>query len=165
MPNFVGVVKGSEEYKNTIKERNAIKAEALALIKKTITDVTEDQDVLDALECIAPTRKSAGSRTSTKGPSKLDIISVKFTEVGTEIDEDTIFSEFKLGRAEMRGITRDLIKKAPTPAERKFISFDPIKGIYTLESIGAEVPENWVGYVPVEVIMEESDVEDMEEDL
>lgn len=71
-------------------------------------------------------------------------------ERGT-VSEDDIWSEFKLGRAEMRKVIVNAIKKAKSPEDRVWIRFNPEDGVYEYVATGADIPEGWTGYRPVDV--------------
>ena len=73
-----------------------------------------------------------------------------FSDIGDTIDEDSIWEHNRLGRAEMRKATVNLIKKEK-PEDRLWISFNPEEGVYVLEGTGADAPEGWTGYTPVKV--------------
>jgi hypothetical protein len=72
-------------------------------------------------------------------------------EIGASVKEDELWSKHKVGRAEMRTVMRDLIKKAEAPDKRLWVSFDIDKEIYTLEGKGVDAPDGWSGFVPMEV--------------
>lgn len=69
-------------------------------------------------------------------------------KVGTTFDEMKVFQALKAGRKEMRSICIGCIKH-PDDKGAIYISFDAVKGIYKIESIGAE-PEGWTGYRPAD---------------
>lgn len=111
-------------------------------------DEPENKELIEAALLVKPGRRVA---TTT---SRKDVIAEYFTEqvgVGESVHEDKIWSDLKLGRAEMRKASVNLIKKAKDPEERMWISFDPETELYTYEAEGAEPPEGWLGYRPVEI--------------
>lgn len=78
------------------------------------------------------------------------VVMAMFEDVGDVVSEDDIWTDNRLGRAEMRKVTVNLIKKEK-PEDRLWISFDPEEGVYTLVGKGAETPTGWTGYTPVKV--------------
>jgi hypothetical protein len=76
--------------------------------------------------------------------------------IGSTISEDAVWSNKKMGRMEMRHLTIDLIKKAKTPAERVWVSFDLPTTTYTLVALGADKPSGWIGYVPTDILTDEA---------
>lgn len=78
------------------------------------------------------------------------VIRNMFHEVGVQVSEDQIWSDLKLGRAEMRKLTVNLIKKE-APEDRVWVSFNAEEGVYTCEGFGPDAPEGWTGYTPVKV--------------
>ena len=64
------------------------------------------------------------------------------------MSEDTIWKDFKLGRAEMRKISVNLIKRVE-PANRIWVKFDAPTETYIVQGTGADTPKEWTGYTPV----------------
>lgn len=124
------------------KAKKALKKTALEQVLAFVLDNATEQVIIDAANSLKP------GRTVVTGISAT--IADYMVENG-EANEDTLWAEFKLGRAEMRKTGVNLIKKAKTPADRLWISFDPETGVYTLAGKGADVPAGWTGYRPVEV--------------
>jgi len=120
----------------------------MAAIAQLITYIESAGDV--PKEIINAIRRVRGETRQTGANSKRAIIIAYVIENGP-VDEGYIFTEFKLGRAEMRLIINDAIKKVNDPEDRVWIAFDPESGMYTLDGTGAEPPINWRGYIPVEV--------------
>jgi hypothetical protein len=87
----------------------------------------------------------------------MDVLKAMFQEKG-KLTETEIFSEFKFGRPKMNGICRNFIKKAKSPEERIWVVFDIQNETYVMVATGAEAPEGWTGYKPVDV--DELEVED-----
>jgi ligand-binding sensor domain-containing protein len=63
----------------------------------------------------------------------------------TEMD---IFKQFKIGRPEMNRKVR-LFLKVADPDSRVWVSFKD--GVYRVEALGANPPEEWGGYLPSDV--------------
>jgi len=124
--------------------KRAAKKEALKKVLAFVKANTEDEAALKAVKLLTPGARFGGARAV-----KSDVIVAAFAEHDA-IKEDTIWNQFKLGRAEMRKICVNLIKKK-APENRLWISFDPEKGVYALEGTGAEAPEDWTGYTPVDM--------------
>lgn len=72
-----------------------------------------------------------------------------FKEIGDTVDEMQLFKELKVGRKEARNMIKQSIRKS-APDERKWIHFDAEIGLYGLVDTGAEAPDDWTGYIPVE---------------
>ena len=139
------------------KAKNQKKREVKKAAVKLVLDIVKgsalygdgDEGTIAAVKLLTPGQRFGGTRTGVA-----DIMVVAFTSEPV-IDEDTIWSEYKLGRKEMRGICVNLIKKRE-PEKRMWISFDADEGMYTLEGEGADAPEGWLGYTPVD--MEELEI-------
>lgn len=110
----------------------------------------KDPALLEAVKLITP-----GARIGrVEGmPNKFKVFHDLFTAKST-ITEDNIWSQYKMGRKEMRGMTIGLIKKMD-PKERIWVSFDSEKGVYEVQGFGPEAPKGWTGYTPVTVDEEE----------
>jgi len=124
--------------------KRAAKKEALKKVLAFVKANTEDEAALKAVKLLTPGQRFGGARTA-----KGDVIVEAFAEHDV-IKEDTIWNQFKLGRAEMRKICVNLIKKK-APENRLWISFNPEKGVYALEGTGADAPDEWTGYTPVDM--------------
>ena len=138
--------KAAKKAKNVAKR--TAKKEALKKVLAFVKANTEDAEALVAVQLLTPGQRFGGVRAV-----KSDVIVEAFM-ANEEIDEDTIWNEYKLGRAEMRKICVNLIKKK-APADRLWISFDSDSGVYTLDGSGEAAPDEWTGYTPV-------DMDDME---
>lgn len=79
----------------------------------------------------------------------LDALKTLFAD-GTTATEDDAWAKLRLDRSSMRKKCVLAIKKA-APEERMWVSFNASTGLYTLEGVGANPPEGWLGYVPVDV--------------
>ncbi|MHC5062118.1 MAG: hypothetical protein ACYTFK_13720 [Planctomycetota bacterium] len=124
------------------------KNEAKARLRGVIasTDIDLPEGMREDLALVIGT----GTRTiSAVSSAKMAV--VEKIQSAVTVTEDEIWNEFKLGRAEMRKITVSLIKKAKSPEERVWISFDPQEGVYSLVAEQADVPSGWTGYRPVDV--------------
>jgi len=148
-----GVVDARATKKAERKEKNIVKRTLKKdAVKKLIAFVkgnSEDNELLLACKLLTPGQRFGGTRTGAGS-----IIEEAFLEVDSW-DEDTIWKQYKLGRAEMRKICVNLIKKK-APADRLWISFVSETGIYTLEATGPDAPADWIGYQPID--MEEMDI-------
>ncbi len=131
--------------------KNVLKKDQRANMQKLIAMITsaEDGDPItgDMVLLAISLKKQPIVRTTGAKTVVLNM----FAEVGDTLDEGAVFMEYKLGRLEMRKATTNLIKKADKPENRRWISFNPETGIYTLEAIGPEAPEGWTGYTPVKI--------------
>lgn len=137
------------------KAKSAVKQEerdeALKLILDTIASVAADDVPIMAAVAILrrETRHSTSGvlgGASTRGPSIMDQI---FVNVGDTADEAKLFAVAKYGRGDGRRMIQHAVKDAKDAASRKWISFDIDTGVYKLESIGANPPDGWTGYLPV----------------
>ena len=124
--------------------KRAAKKEALKKVLAFVKANTDDEAALAAVKLLTPGARFGGVRAA-----KSDVIVEAFAEHDV-IKEDTIWNQFRLGRFEMRRICVNLIKKK-APENRLWISFNPEKGVYALEGTGAEAPEEWTGYTPVDM--------------
>ncbi len=122
-------------------------AKLIVLIGEAFVDGT-DGTVSEEMADLALSLKKAPRTAGITGVKA--VVIRMFSDIGDTVDEDSIWSENKLGRAEMRKTTVNLIKKEK-PGERLWISFNPEKGVYTLEGMGADAPSGWTGYTPVKV--------------
>lgn len=133
--------------------RREMKKEALNKIVAFVLDnldqdEPENKELIEAALLVKPGRRG-GSTVARK-----DVIAEYFTDhvgEGESVHEDQIWKDLKLGRAEMRKASVNLIKKAKDPEDRMWIDFDPESGSYTFVQTGAEAPEGWTGYRPVEM--------------
>jgi len=85
---------------------------------------------------MTPGRHVAGAAKVTKpGVSVLDSLSYP-------AHEDAIYTQYKLGRAEMRKEIQKAVSRGT------WVSFDPTSGFYDLAGTGPEAPEGWLGPMP-----------------
>jgi hypothetical protein len=124
--------------------KRAAKKEALKKVLSFVKETGGDQFAAEVKLLTPGARFGGGVRTG-----KADVIAEAFMNE-SQINENQIWDEYKLGRREMRGICINLIKKR-SPENRMWISFDSESGIYTLEAIGEKAPAGWTGYEPVDV--------------
>jgi len=92
-----------------------------------------------------------GTRGGGGGGSQIKILGVMQDLFSKEksIAENRIWDEFKLGRAEMRKICVNMIKRVEDPLKRIWVKFNPEAETYTVEGKGANAPKGWTGYTPV----------------
>ena len=125
---------------------------ALDLLISTVKAIAaDDVDLMAACKLLTKTPRVAGQKTvrvSAPRVSRFAVLDQLFPEIGTIVNDNAIFAEFKMGPKEMHWLIADAIKGAKDPADRKWIDFDPASGNYTFVSQGAEPPEGWTGYVP-----------------
>lgn len=129
-----------EKTKGQIRKENK-KAAILRLINFVKAN-TKEKQLLEDCVLLTP-----GNRTFTRSTS-IDVIVAAFDQK-KEWHENEIWEKFKLGRGEMRKISRKLIKDAKTPEERVWLDFNPITGKYTFVHKGKDMPSGWRGYRPV----------------
>ena len=125
--------------------RRVARKDALLKLLAYIKEATDDKEILEYVTILTPGQRFGRTRQT----GIYDIIINIFSEQ-PEWAEDQIWSTYKLGRAEMRKIRTNLIKKRK-PDERLWISFDAEKGTYTLEGTGPDAPDGWTGYKPVTI--------------
>lgn len=130
-----------EKTAERLAKRTAHKAN-LKLVLDFVKENTENDELLNAVKALTPGNRGASVRTTAK-----DVIAALFVENGT-INEEQLFQDYRLGRAEMRKIRVNLIKKAE-PADRLWIEFNPETGDYTLVGQGVNAPKGWTGYTPI----------------
>lgn len=125
---------------------------ALKLLLDTVKAIaSDDEDLMAACKLLTKSPRVPGARVaSVASPrvSKFAVLDQLFPTLGTIVNDNAIFAEFKMGPKEMHWLIADAIKGAKNPEDRKWISFDPSSGNYTFVSQGAEPPEGWTGYVP-----------------
>ena len=130
--------------------RREAKKVALKSLLTYVKENSADEGVLALVKILTPGVRFGG----TQKTGVVSIIADQFESEGDTMTEDSIWNDYKLGRAEMRKIRVNLIKKRD-PEKRLWISFDADAGVYTLDGTGPEAPAGWTGYQPV-------DMEDME---
>lgn len=86
---------------------------------------------------------------AASGPKFLDVLNAMFAK-SASIHEDRVWTEFKLGRAEMRKHMINAIKK-PKAEDRLWIEFNAQTATYTLKGKGKDAPTGWTGYKPLTV--------------
>lgn len=147
----------------TRTEYLALTKEEQKEVKKELWQVVKDHaegndEVTAALQVLKPslygTRSSGGGRSAT---AKHTLFSNLFENVGDEVDEMEIFKTLKAGRKECSNLIRSILKKS-IPTDRKWITFNPEEGVYTLVGKGEKTPKNWVGYVPPAIV---NDIDDL----
>ena len=121
-------------------KRAALK-EILAFVR---TRKNVPEDVTLAVKLLTP-----GQRIGGGGPSKLKVFAALFSDK-SNVTEIEIFTEFKAGRAEMRKICVNMIKKL-SPADRIWVRLDVADEAYIVEGYGSDAPKGWAGYQPVEI--------------
>jgi hypothetical protein len=142
--------KAKAEVKQTEKD------EALKMVLDFCKDVgASDTDLQEAVTLLtkAPRApKIPGEKAVSSGPraSRFTMLDELFPEVGAEVHEDEIYKRYKVGRKEVYWTIADAIKGAKDKDTRKWVSFDPASGLYTLLAIQATPPEGWNGYVPLD---------------
>ena len=122
-------------------ERN----EAKTLIRSFAKEC-EDDALKKALLLIvgSGTRKSGGStRVNVNALIREAFIEEK------EISEMDLFMKFKVGRPEMTTKIRIMLK-TPNIEDRVWVKFYDDEEVYRVEGIGAEAPEGWDGFTPVD---------------
>jgi hypothetical protein len=145
------------------KESRGRRLAAIQVLIDFIGD--QELDMNDYPEVQKAIARLSGNLRASTGTTKRDVILEYVTE-NQPVHENDIFTNFQLGRMEMRSICNDLIKKVSAPADRVWIGFDPESGEYAVKGKGAKAPKGWTGYTPVEVESvkdEEDDDDEIEE--
>ena len=146
-PAMVKALKDKADRKN--KARKDARDVVIAFLKSY-----GEKDVLSAAAVVWPNAMS-GSGAPRAGGSK--VTSGAFLKglfpngIGTTVDELTVFTSYQYGRAEMRSHIVKAIKNVKLPEDRVWVKFDFGTKLYTLVAEGADVPEGWTGYKPVEL--------------
>lgn len=138
--------KGTEEEKKAYhKALNAARLEARdVLINNGLK--SDDEQVVAAATILKP-KAGGGGGGARKGK---DAIVMELFEDVNEIDEFELYKQIQMGRPEMRHAIKEGLKKAAAE-DRKWISFNPETNLYVLESVGADAPEGWTGWKPVDI--------------
>jgi len=134
-PKLYDALKAKKDKKKA--ERKASLAKLMEFCLANGTD--EIKVIARSLVTRAPADRSGVTKTN---------VLVELFKDGQVVTEMKVFERFRLGRAEMRKIIINAIKKAK-PEERMWVSFDAEKGVYKLEAKGANPPANWTGYRPL----------------
>lgn len=154
-----GIFEGDElsalKSKMTIRAKALLKAEAREANVKVLIQFAKDyagEDNVGVLEAVkALTEKVKGTRTITTKNGHITprgAIAELFINVGDCVSESDIFNKFRMGRGEMKGAIKLALQKA-SPADRKWVAFDPDSESYTLLSIGPDAPDSWTGFLPI----------------
>lgn len=139
----------------TKQEFNGLSTEEKKAAKKNLIDTikttTTDDNVVNALKVLCPGWFK--ERVAKDGIlPKWKQFSNFFTTKGQEVDELDIFTEMKVGRAEIRLLIKEEVQKEENDAT-KWISFNSETGIYTCLKIGENAPKEYTG--PVKIVKEE----------
>jgi hypothetical protein len=130
------------------KKKEALNKIVAFVLDNLDQDEPENKELIESALLVKPGRRG-GTTVARK-----DVVRSYFNDTvgeGETVHEDQIWSDLKLGRAEMRKATVNLIKKATDPEDRMWIEFDPETGVYDFLATGPEPPSGWTGYRPVEV--------------
>ena len=116
------------------KER---KAAAKAVITSWLESNPEaPNDVLEAVKYLSG---QSSPRSASVNNELIDFLSEPKTSM-------QVYKKFEYGRPTMQAKIKSFIKKAPE--SRVWIAFTD--GTYSIAGTGAEAPEGWTGFVPVE---------------
>lgn len=126
-------------------EKRKAKRQALVDMINFINSVEAPAEVVAAAKLLTPGNRA----TSAAAPSKLDQFAGLFTE-NNRVSEEDLFMQYKVGRAEMRKICTNLIKKRK-PEDRIWVRLDVPSETYMVEGYGPDAPAGWAGYKPVEI--------------
>jgi hypothetical protein len=145
-------------------DKNAKRAQELADIRnsvreykdeivKVLTNTEIPEEVVANLAYIIGNKRSKKARVlKGRAPALKDVVREKFAEVGSVIDELTLFLTLHIGRPEMQFRVNQLIKTTE-PENRPWIQFvEPVEGedmgSWQLVHVGEDAPEGWEGYLP-----------------
>ena len=137
-----------EAHDSKVAEKKMQRENLQKLIALIGAGFTEGDTVTEEMNELALSLKKKARTPGLTGVKA--VVMGMFSDVGDTIDEDSIWEHNRLGRAEMRKATVNLIKKEK-PEDRLWISFNPEEGVYALEGTGADAPEGWTGYTPVKI--------------
>lgn len=130
------------EKKAVNKKKKIAKKTALLAILKFVAE-QKDHGLTNEILLVTPGQRGGG------GSSVMDTFKDLFI-TNTEVKGLTLYQEYGMGQGEMRKIVRNLIKKTE-PTKRIWVHYDKPFDRYTVMGVGAEAPEGWTGYRPVEV--------------
>jgi hypothetical protein len=141
-------VKVQEQSTNSRKERRAKKNDAFATLKK-IAEETKNAPMIEALKVVRPSLYgiAVGGARGTN-PLYAKFAQAVKTAGKAGLHEDQVFKQFKIGRKEANGLIKKQLQKTE-PAQRMWIKFNAEAGTYVLAAEGANAPENWEGFKPV----------------
>ena len=132
---------GKKEAAKKYQERKV--AAKLVISEYFKTDESNDipSEVKTAIEYIT----GSGNRMANAGVTNL------LKEFLLEGDKTSmeIYQKFEYGRPTMNSKIRDFIKNGK-PEDRIWVEYDEKTKTYSVVAEGADTPENWKGYVPVE---------------
>lgn len=129
---------------NAREEKRVARNEAKARIRSFMKECEDDQLKAD-LALIVGTGQRAGGGSSKANIN--NIIRQTFLNKG-ELTEMEVFKDFRLGRPAMKTKIRLMII-LPEPEDRVWVKFFPEEEVYRIVGTGAEPPEDWDGYLPM----------------
>ena len=141
-----------------ILARAAKEANVKVLIEfaKKYASTDSEPEVMAAVAALTSAVKGTRTVLSKNGKATpRGVIAELFASVGATATESDVFTKFRMGRGEMKGAIKLALKSA-VPADRKWISFDVEKEVYTLLAIGADAPSGWTGYLPLDKATEKA---------
>ena len=132
------------------EDARVAKAEAKTRIREFIK-LTDDEALKADLSLIV----GLGTRKGrTPGKTINTVLKEALIAAGDEgLTEMDIFMKFKIGQPEMVSKTR-IFLRTDNPEDRIWVALDHSEdadnGTYTIVATGADAPEDWKGYVPVD---------------
>lgn len=135
--------KGTPEQEKKKAEKKAQRREAKGFLREFIKTL-EDGDLKVALTLIIGT----GIRGRAAVPSiKTKIKEALLEAAETGISEMQMFKLFKIGQPEMARNIKSFLKG--DPESRVWVQLT--EEAYIIVGLGAEVPDNWEGYIPADI--------------
>lgn len=121
---------------------------AKAVLRKYAKDAKTPTDLAEAIKIIVGSGERAIPAAGSGVLGKLR----EFFDAAKDgiVDEMDLFKEFKIGRGEMRGKARDLVREPKNADERRWVEFDEQKEVWKLVGKGAATPAGWTGVLPGE---------------
>jgi len=133
--------------KQAKEARKKARNEAFAILKELV-DGQKDPKFKEALSTVRPSIYGI-QRVGGGGGSSIATKFMQMMNEKTQVAEDVVFKELKIGRKECASIIRKTLRKSEKEA-RVWINFDPKTGIYKIVGRGPKAPDNYTGYVPIE---------------
>ncbi len=127
---------------------NAAKKEAKTKLLGFLKE-NEDFEFAAELKLLIAT---AARESKPRSESINETLKQALIEAGDEgLSEMDIFKKFKIGQPEMSIKTR-LFVKVKDPKDRIWIEFFEDEGLYKVVATGADMPEDWDGYIPADQV-------------
>lgn len=128
-------------------ERQA-KLEARKAARKTILDFIAENPDLPIKDELSLFIKQPGTR-GRKSNGLFEKVRAEFLASEGGITEFALFKKFKIGRGEMRSISKKMLV-CDDPSDRVWVTLDEKAEKYVVAGTGATAPDGWAGYIPAD---------------